>query len=146
VELLSTEPIQTRGEDLENAPVVVSGGQGMGSAAGFRLLHRLAELLGGQVGGTRPAMVQGWIPEERMIGQTGQTISPKVLITCGTSGALQYTASLQRAEFIIAINKDPHASILKMADLGIVGDAREIVPRLIRALEQTQCRPEVSYG
>lgn len=135
VELLSMERVQEPGEDLEEAPVVVSGGRGMGSAGAFKDLYRLAELLGGQVGGTRPAVIQGWIPEDRMIGQTGRTVRPKVLITCGTSGALQYTASLHSAEFIIAINRDPHAPIFRNADLGIVGDVREILPKLIQALE-----------
>jgi electron transfer flavoprotein alpha subunit len=135
MELLSVERLRSAEEELETVAVVVAGGQGMGSAEGFQTLYRLAELLGGQVGGTRPAVLQGWLPEDRMIGQTGHTIRPKVLITCGTSGALQYTASLQGAEYIIAVNKDPNAPIFRSADLGIVGDVREILPRLIRALE-----------
>ncbi len=146
VELLSVERIQTHGEDLESAAVVVSGGRGMGSAEGFQALFRLAELLGGQVGGTRPAVAQGWIPEDRMIGQTGRAVRSKVLITCGTSGALQYAASLSGAEFIIAIDRDPQAPIFRSADLGILGDAREIIPRLIRALEERQGKEELPYG
>jgi electron transfer flavoprotein alpha subunit len=146
VELLSVERVQPHGEDLETAGVVVSGGRGMGSAKAFQALYALAELLGGQVGGTRPAVAQGWIPEDRMIGQTGRAVHPKVLITCGTSGALQYAASLTGAEFIIAIDRDPQAPIFRTADLGIVGDAREIIPRLIQILEERQGREEVSYA
>jgi electron transfer flavoprotein alpha subunit len=135
LEILSVERVRDAGEDLEEAPVVISGGRGIGSAESFQDLYRLAEFLGGQVGGTRPAVIQGWIPEDRMIGQTGRTVRPKLLITCGTSGALQYTASLHGAEFIIAINRDPQAPIFRNADLGIVGDVRDILPRLLQALE-----------
>ncbi len=123
--------------------MVVSGGQGMGSGEAFELLFRLARLLGGEVGGSRPAVIQGWIPEERMIGQTGRTIKPKLLITCGTSGALQYTASLRASEFIIAINRDEDAAIFQVADIGVVGDAQEILPRLVRAIEQRRKDREV---
>jgi electron transfer flavoprotein alpha subunit len=135
VDLLSVEPEQDQGADLETASVVVAGGQGMGSAHGFQDLYRLSALLGGQVGGTRPAVIRGWVPEERMIGQTGRRVRPRILITCGTSGALQYAVSLRDAQFVIAINKDPDAPIFRSADLGIVGDVHQILPRLIQALE-----------
>ena len=145
IELLSSERIKDSGDELESAPVVVSGGRGMGSAEAFKDLYRLADILGGQVGGTRPAVIQGWTPEHRMIGQTGCAIKPKVLITCGASGALQYTAAIKRSEFIIAINRDPKAPIFQDADLGIVGDAREILPRLIKALKNENSETEVEY-
>lgn len=144
MELLARERMVDPGQALEEAAVVVSGGQGMGSKEAFELLCRLAGLLGGEVGGTRPAVIQGWVSEERMIGQTGRTVRPKVLITCGTSGALQYTASLGGSEFIIAINRDPDAAIFKMADLGVVGDVHEILPRLLRAVEERQREREVN--
>ncbi len=143
MELLAVERVADPGRALEEAAVVVSGGQGMGSGEAFELLFRLARLLGGEVGGTRPAVIQGWIPEERMIGQTGRTIKPKLLITCGTSGALQYTASLRASEFIIAINRDQDAAIFQVADIGVVGDAQEILPRLVRAIEQRRKDREV---
>jgi electron transfer flavoprotein alpha subunit len=146
LELISLERVQDQGEDLETAPVVVCGGRGMGNRKTFKTLYRLAELLGGQVGCTRPAVIQGWISEDRMIGQTGRTISPKVLITCGTSGALQYTASIQGAEFIIAIDRDPNAPIFDTADLGIVGDVRDILPKLIQSLEEHQGKEVMAYG
>lgn len=136
IELLARERMADPGKALEEAAVVISGGQGMGSKEAFQLLFRLARLLGGEVGGTRPAVIQGWISEERMIGQTGRTIRPRVLITCGTSGALQFTASLRASEFIIAINRDQDAAIFQVADLGVVGDAQEILPRLLRAIEE----------
>jgi len=143
IELLARERMEDPGQVLEDAAVVVSGGQGMGKAEAFRLLFCLAGLLGGEVGGTRPAVIQGWIPEDRMIGQTGRTIRPKVLITCGTSGALQYTAALGASEFIVAINRDPDAAIFRIADLGVVGDVNEILPRLIRAIEGRRESQEV---
>jgi electron transfer flavoprotein alpha subunit len=135
VEICATEPLGERSEGLESATVVVSGGRGMGDKEAFDNLARLAKLLGGEIGGTRPAVIHGWIPEERMIGQTGRTIRPKCLITCGTSGALQYTASIKESQFIIAINRDPNAPIFDLSDLGIIGDARQIIPRLLQALE-----------
>jgi|Deesub1362A_J573_1020465.scaffolds.fasta_scaffold00064_107 electron transfer flavoprotein alpha subunit len=144
LEVLEVEPLQEEECSLEEAQVVVSGGRGMGSDQGFSLLHRLARLLGGEVGGTRPAVIQGWIPKERMIGQTGRAVRPKVLLTFGTSGALQYTAAIRRTEFIIAVDRDPDAPIFRTADLGVVGDALDILPRLIRALEARKGTKEVS--
>jgi electron transfer flavoprotein alpha subunit len=146
LEIISVEPIPQEAEEFEKAAVVISGGRGMGNEHGFHYLHRLAELLGGQVGGTRPAVHEGWITADRMIGQTGRSIRPKVLITCGTSGAIQYTAAFQGAEYVIAINRDPNAAIFDHADLGIVGDACEIIPRLIQALKCRGIEEEASYA
>lgn len=147
VELLYEEPVQQEGTRLEHAPVVVSAGLGAATPERFRLVSRLAQLLGGQVGGTRPVVNKGLLPEDRMIGQTGHTVCPKILISIGTSGALQYTAGIQNSKFIIALDRNPHAPILRQADIGLVGNLEEILPRLIRALEKI-CRDdqEVAHG
>lgn len=147
VELLYEEAIQEEGIRLEDAPVVVSAGLGAGTPERFRLVSGLARLLGGQLGGTRPLVNKGFLPEERMIGQTGRTVGPKVLISLGTSGALQYTTGIQNSQFIIALDRNPNAPIFRQADLGIVGNLDEILPRLVRALEEI-CRKdeEVAHG
>jgi electron transfer flavoprotein alpha subunit len=90
----------------------------------------------GEVGATRPAIRSGWAEEERLLGQTGKSVKPKLLITIGTSGALQYTTGIQAAETIIAINRDPHAPVFKMADLGLVGDAKMILGLLLEKLRK----------
>jgi electron transfer flavoprotein alpha subunit len=115
--------------DLREAEVIVAGGAGMGSN-GLRLLEDLADALGGAVGCTRVAADFGWIPRERQIGQTGKSVSPRLYIACGISGALQHTAGLKGSPTIIAINRDSAAPIFKIADLGIIGDALEVVPAL----------------
>jgi electron transfer flavoprotein alpha subunit len=136
VELIRSRQSISKKIDLENAHTVVAGGRGMESQAGFQLLFELAELLNGQVGATRPAVLAGWAEEERLIGQTGKTIKPKLLLTCGTSGALQYTAGFMGSDAVIAINKDPHAPIFQHSDLGLVGDVKAILPLLIEALKK----------
>jgi electron transfer flavoprotein alpha subunit len=121
---------------LEDAPVVVAGGMGLGSGENFQKLSELAELLGAEVGATRPAVLAGWAEQDRMLGQTGKTVKPKLLISVGTSGALQYVTGIQGAETIVAINRDPDARIFSIADVGIVGDAGDLVPRLIDMLKK----------
>jgi electron transfer flavoprotein alpha subunit len=116
--------------------VVVAGGRGLGSKELFGLLSELAALLGGDVGATRPAVRAGWAEEDRLLGQTGKNVRPKLLISIGTSGALQYTTGIQGAETIIAINRDPNAPIFKLADLGLVGDAATVLPLLLEALRK----------
>jgi electron transfer flavoprotein alpha subunit len=136
VKLVRSRPQQTHKIGLEDAPVVVAGGRGLGSKEHFNLLFELAELLGGEVGATRPAVVVEWVEEERLLGQTGKSVKPRLLITVGTSGALQYTTGIQAAETIIAINRDPHAPIFKMADLGLTGDAATLLPLLLEELRK----------
>ncbi|RLB35148.1 MAG: electron transfer flavoprotein subunit alpha/FixB family protein [Deltaproteobacteria bacterium] len=121
---------------LEEAEVVVVGGRGLGSKAQFEMLEELAELLDGEVGATRPAIRAGWTEEERLLGQTGKSVRPKTLISVGTSGALQYTAGILGAGTIIAINRDPHAPIFKISDLGVVGDAKSVLPILLEELRK----------
>jgi len=136
VQLVRSKPEQAHKGELEDAPVVVAGGRGLGSRENFQLLFELAECLGGQVGATRPAVTAGWVEESRLLGQTGKSVKPRLLITVGTSGALQYTTGIQGAETIIAINRDSNAPIFKMADFGLVGDGRSILSLLIEKLRK----------
>ncbi len=122
--------------NLDDARIVISGGRGMGSRENFNLLFELADLLNGEVAATRPAIRAEWADEERLLGQTGKIVKPKLLITVGTSGALQYTVGIQGAEVIVAINRDPNAPIFNMADLGLVGDGRAVVAQLIDELRK----------
>ncbi len=120
--------------DICQAKVVVAGGRGVGDAEGFKRLEQLATALGGEVGGTRVAHEEGWIPYERQIGQTGVTVRPELYIACGISGAVQHRAGVTDSRYIVAINSDPSAPIFEVADFGLVGDFRAIVPALLRAL------------
>lgn len=136
VKIIRSRPQQAHDVNLEDAPVVIVGGRGLGSEELFGLLFELADLLEGEVGATRPAIRAGWADEDRLLGQTGKSVKPKLLISIGTSGALQYTTGIQGAETIIAINRDPHAPIFRLADLGLVGDAASLLPLFLEALRK----------
>jgi electron transfer flavoprotein alpha subunit len=120
--------------DLSEARVIVAGGRGVGNAAGFKVLERLAEAMKGEVAGTRVAVEEGWIPADNQVGQTGQSVRPELYIACGISGAIQHRAGMVHSRYIIAINKDKRAPIFEVADWGIPGDLHEVVPELIRQL------------
>jgi electron transfer flavoprotein alpha subunit len=121
-----------------NASFIVAGGRGMKGAAGFRLLSEFASMLGGVVGASRAAVDAGWAPFGMQIGQTGRTVQPRIYLACGISGQIQHMVGMQSSDRIIAINRDPNAPIMKMADLAIVGDAFEIIPEMMRQMRQTR--------
>ena len=120
--------------DLDSAEIIVAGGKGMQSKAGFDLLTQLANKLGGVVGASRVAVEMGLAPVKWQVGQTGKTVTPKLYIACGISGALQHTIGMENSSKIIAINKDKEAPIFKIADYGYVGDVFEVIPKLIESL------------
>ena len=123
------------GAKLEGARVVVTGGYGVGIKENFSLIQDLARLLGGAVGASRPLVDAGWLPLEHQVGQTGQTVAPKLYIACGISGALQHAAGMKNAELIVAVNTDPSAMIFNISHIGIVADLREFLPILIAQLK-----------
>ncbi|SHF68705.1 electron transfer flavoprotein alpha subunit apoprotein [Mariniphaga anaerophila] len=118
--------------NIKGSPIVVAGGYGVGSKENFRLLHELAEVLGGEVGASRAAVDAGYVEHERQIGQTGLTVRPKLYIACGISGQIQHRAGMDQSAQIIAINTDPEAPINAIADYVITGDIAEIVPKMIK--------------
>ncbi|NWG01898.1 MAG: cupin domain-containing protein [Syntrophaceae bacterium] len=127
------EPHQVK--KLEDAKIVVVGGRGVKKSEGFNYIRELASLLGGEVGATRPAVDAHWTSHDQLIGQTGKSIQPELLITCGTSGAVQYTAAIRRSGTTVAVNRDPHAPIFKMADFGIVADSLSFLPAFITEIK-----------
>jgi electron transfer flavoprotein alpha subunit len=126
----------TKKANLADAHVIVAGGKGLGDMQGFQLIHQLAETIGASVGGTRDVIEAGWLPHELQIGQTGETVTPKIYFAIGISGAIQHVVGMKNSELIIAINKDPNAPIFDVATYGIVGDAHEVIPKLIEELKE----------
>lgn len=133
-----TDVIAEAGEtvNLEGASIIVSGGRGMGSAEDFKLCEELADALGGVVGATRPAIESGWIGRTHQVGQSGKIVNPDLYIAAGVSGAMQHISGMIGSKYIVAINKDTDAAIFSVADVGIVGDAKKILPLMIEEVKK----------
>jgi electron transfer flavoprotein alpha subunit len=127
---------ETGGPTIEDADVIVAGGRGLGGPESFALVEELAKALGGAVAATRAVVDAGWYPYAAQVGQTGKTVTPKLYVAAGISGAIQHKVGMQGSGTIVAINKDPNAAIFEYSDLGVVGDLHEIVPKLAELVRQ----------
>ena len=127
---------EAAGPSIEDADIVVAGGRGLGAPESFTLAEELAKALGGAVGATRAVVDAGWYPYSAQIGQTGKTVSPKLYVALGISGAIQHKVGMQGSSVIVSINKDANAPIFEFSDLGVVGDVHEVVPRLTELIRQ----------
>ena len=125
--------------DITKADIILSGGRGIGD--NFHVLEECAKMIGAEVGASRGAVDKGFIGKDHQVGQTGKTVRPKVYIACGISGAVQHLAGMEKYDYIIAINKDPEAAIFSVANIGLVGDALEILPLLTEEIKTYRERP-----
>jgi electron transfer flavoprotein alpha subunit len=127
---------EASGPSIEDADVIVAGGRGLGKPENFKLCEDLAAALGGAVAATRAVVDAGWYPYSAQVGQTGKTVSPKLYVAVGISGAIQHKVGMQSSALIVAINKDPNAPIFEFCDFGVVGDLHEILPKLTELVKQ----------
>lgn len=123
---------------LTDAQIICSGGRGLGDAGGFELIRKLADKVGGVVGASRAAVDAGWIDPSHQVGQTGTTVKPKIYFACGISGAIQHQAGMKDSDIIIAINKDPEAPMMQLADYALCGDLKKIIPEIIEKWDEKQ--------
>src|SRR2546425_679218 len=142
-EQIRTKPLELFREakqavDLTQAPIIVAIGRGIKAPENIPIAEKLAKLLGGELAASRPICDEGWLPMERQIGSSGQTVAPKLYLALGISGAIQHVVGMKGARTIVAINKDANAPIFEVADYGIVGDIFEIMPALTEALEKAK--------
>jgi electron transfer flavoprotein alpha subunit/NAD-dependent dihydropyrimidine dehydrogenase PreA subunit len=124
--------------NLEDAEIIVAGGRGVGSKENFKIIEELAKVLGAEMGGSRVTIELNWLDQDRQVGQTGKTVTPKLYIACGISGAIQHLVGMENSEIIVAINKDPHAPIFSVAHYGIVGDLHKVIPVLIDEIKKAK--------
>jgi len=136
IRLLTSEHRPSKRQKIEDADIVICGGRGMGSKGKFKKLFDLAQLMNAEVGATRPVVYSEWVSHDSLVGQAGKNIKPKILLSFGVSGAIQHTAALTDAHFIIAVNKNPNATMMKMADVAIVADANQVCLGIIKAIKE----------
>jgi electron transfer flavoprotein alpha subunit len=135
-EMVERAHAESEGPSIEEADVIVAGGRGLGGPEKFSLCEDLAKALGGAVAATRAVVDAGWYPYATQVGQTGKSVSPKLYIAVGISGAIQHKVGMQNSQTIVAINKDANAPIFEYADLGVVGDLNEVVPKLTQLVRE----------
>jgi electron transfer flavoprotein alpha subunit len=135
VEFCGYEAAEAGGVDLSKAEVVVSAGRGIGKPENIEMISQLATALGGEFGASRPVVDSGWTEHNRQVGTTGQTVSPKLYVACGISGAIQHLAGMKKSEFIVAINTDKDAPIGEVADVLVVADLKEFVPAITEKIK-----------
>lgn len=136
VEFIGYEPAEAKDVDLGKAEVIVSAGRGIGKKDNVPVIAALAKALGGELGSSRPVVDAGWIEHSHQVGTTGQTVSPKLYVACGISGAIQHLAGMKKSDFIVAINKDKDAPIGEIADVLIIADVMQFVPALTARLQK----------
>lgn len=134
IEFLGYEEVDTGGVDLTKAEVIVSAGRGIGKEENVQMIRNLAKAMGGELGASRPVVDAGWVDHGLQVGTTGQTVSPKLYMACGISGAIQHLAGMKKSDFIVAVNTDADAPIKEVADVLVVADVNELAPALLEEL------------
>ena len=136
LEVLETVKSTKTSKDITEAKILVSAGRGIGSAEKVSMVQDLADVLGGDISGSRAVVDAGWMEKDRQVGQTGKTVRPELYVACGITGAIQHAAGMEGSEYIVAINKEETAPIFDIADLGIIGDVNAILPKLTEAIKK----------